>query len=127
EASVAAAVWSIAPLPPPQADRGVALQAAALARDDALLIYGASELQRGGPGLPQNRFHDLLTGFFVVPFGKPGSSFLHYSQAYAALGSELRGRKVAVSSTPSSLIDPAADAATYVGNFSRLHALALAF
>ena len=107
--------------------QGVALQKAAFAEDDLLLLYGSSELVKEMPNKASEFFHDYPTGFRVFPVGKPGTTALAVLQKLAAVGSELRGRKVAISLSPSSYFAEEVDPGYYAGNFSVLQATETAF
>src|SRR5439155_26912541 len=67
------------------------------------------------------------TGFAIFPVGHRGSSYLTFLQSFAALGGELRGKKVAISSTPGVLVEAMLSPQSYSGSFSRLDAGELAF
>ncbi len=107
--------------------QGVALQKAAFAEDDLLLLYGSSELVKEMPNKASEFFHDYPTGFRVFPVGKPGTTALAVLQKLAAVGPELRGRKVAISLSPSSYFAEEVDPGYYAGNFSNLQAMEIAF
>ena len=107
--------------------QGVALQKAAFAEDDLLLLYGSSELVKEIPNKASEFFYDYPTGFRVFAVGKPGTTALAVLQKLASIGPELRGRKVAVSISPSSYFAEAVDPGYYAGNFSDLQATEIAF
>ena len=107
--------------------QGVALQKAAFAEDDLLLLYGSSELVKEVPNKASEFFQDYPTGFRVFPVGKAGTTALAVLQKLAAVGPELKGRKVAISLSPSSYFSDDFDPGSYAGNFSDLQATELAF
>jgi poly-D-alanine transfer protein DltD len=77
------------------------LQRAALARGDILPLYGSSELFCcGRPYRPGEMFASRPTAFNVLPIGHPGTTDLFFMQTFAALGHDLRGRKLAISTSP---------------------------
>jgi D-alanine transfer protein len=108
---------------------GTALQAEAFRRPDLLPLFGGSEL------LVPNRYHpnallrDYPTGFTTFPVGMPGNQLsILMLQKVAALGEEVRGKKIVISLPPSWFFfydKTPADA--YAANFSRLQAGALVF
>jgi D-alanine transfer protein len=113
-------------------NQGTALQRAAFEAGGLLPLYGSSELNMlrpyNRPYHPTNLFRDRPTGFAVFPVGKQASTCLIIQQKLAAVGSALRGRKVAVSLSPFWFFEGlTAWAAGYAGNFSALHAGELAF
>jgi len=107
--------------------QGVALQKAAVAEDDLLLLYGSSELVKEIPNKASEFFYEYPTGFRVFAVGKPGTTALAVLQKLAAIGPELRGRKVAISLSPSSYFAEEVDPGYYAGNFSDLQATEVAF
>lgn len=106
---------------------GMALQRAAFRQPDLLALYGASELTVPNPFHASAVFRDYPTGFTVFPVGTAGSGSLLWLQALAGVGSDLRGRKVAISFSPRAFILDPFDPNAYAGNFSLLHANELAF
>ncbi len=107
--------------------QGVALQKAAFAEDNLLLLYGASELVKEVPNKASEFFYEYPTGFRVFAVGKPGATALAVFQKLAAMGPGLHGRKVAISVPPSSYFDEEVDPGYYAGNFSDLQATEIAF
>lgn len=105
---------------------GVALQKQAFAQDDLLVLYGSSELVKQVPNTAGEFFEDYPTGFRVFPVGKQGTTALAVLQKLAAVGTDLRGRKVAISLSPSSYFAEEVDPGYYAGNFSTLQATELA-
>jgi len=98
--------------------RGLALQRAAARAPNILLLYGSSELIDPVPNRASDFFSSAPSGFQVCPVGKAGTTSLIILQKLAALGSELRGRKVVISLSPSSFFTPAVNPDAYAANFS---------
>lgn len=105
---------------------GVALQKQAFAQDDLLVLYGSSELVQQVPNEAGEFFEEFPTGFRVFPVGKAGTTSLAVLQKLAAVGTDLRGRKVAISLSPSSYFAEEVDPGYCAGNFSALQATELA-
>src|SRR5215470_3372704 len=99
-------------------NQGLAFERAAARRPDILLLYGSSELIDPIPNRASDFFSNAPTGFQVCPVGKAGTTSLIILQKLGALGSELRGRKVAISLSASSFFAPAVRQDFYAGNFS---------
>ena len=99
-------------------NQGLAFERAAARRPDILLLYGSSQLTDPIPNRPSDFFSNAPTGFQVCPVGKAGTTSLIILQKLGALGSELRGRKVAISLSASSFFTPAVRPEFYAGNFS---------
>ncbi|NCP87009.1 MAG: D-alanyl-lipoteichoic acid biosynthesis protein DltD [Anaerolineae bacterium CG_4_9_14_3_um_filter_57_17] len=111
-----------------QAYNGSAFQRAASRYPDLLLIYGSSELTQGDPRYQSRAFfRKYPTDFMVFQVAKPAANALTIAQSLAALGSDLRGKKVVISFTPSLFLLPMLSQEYYNGNFSRLHAYELIF
>jgi D-alanine transfer protein len=116
----------------PIKNQGTALQQAALDTDGLLPFYGSSEMvlhaAYNRPFHATNLFRDQPTGFTVFPMGKAQTTCLIMLQKLAALGPALDGRKIAISVSAAWFFDrPMAWPDGYAGNFSALHAGALAF
>src|SRR5438034_4023412 len=78
------------------------LQRAALASGHVLPIYGSSELFCcGRPFRPTQVFASRPTGFDVLALGRAGTGDLFFAQTFAALGHDLRDKRVVVSDSPS--------------------------
>jgi len=107
--------------------QGVAIQREAFLQPDLLVLYGSSELVRQVPLMAAEFFQDYPTGFRVFPVGKAGTSQLAVLQKLAALGPALRGRKLALSLSPSFFFEEHVDMEWYAGNFSALQAGELCF
>jgi D-alanine transfer protein len=107
---------------------GSALQAEAFRNSDLLPIYGSSELDSFvGPFHAYELFKTYPTGFQVFPVGTAGTTPMIILQDLAAVGPELRGKKVAIAVSPTFVREPGPVRDNYyTGNFSRLHAFELA-
>jgi D-alanine transfer protein len=99
-------------------NQGLAFERAAARRPDIFLLYGSSELIDPIPNRASDFFSSAPTGFQVCPVGKAGTTSLIILQKLGALGSELRGRKIAISLSASSFLTPALRPEFYAGNFS---------
>jgi D-alanine transfer protein len=99
-------------------NQGLAFERAAARRPDILLLYGSSELIDPIPNKASDFFSSAPTGFQVCPVGKAGTTSLIILQKLGALGSELRGRKVAISLSASSFLTAGVRPEFYAGNFS---------
>jgi len=108
-------------------NQGLAFERAAARTPDILLLYGSSELIDPIPNRASDFFSSAPTGFQVCPVGKAGTTSLIILQKLAALGSELRGRKVVVSLSASSFLTPVIRPEYYAGNFSLPAASGLLF
>lgn len=107
--------------------QGVVLQEEAFAQPDLLVLYGSSELVKEMPNNAVQFFQDYPTGFRVFPVGQPGVTSLAVLQRVAAVGENIRGKKVAFSISPGWFFTESFDPAWYEGNFSHLQAYELAF
>jgi D-alanine transfer protein len=99
-------------------NQGLAFERAAARTPDILLLYGSSELIDPIPNRASDFFASEPTGFEVCPVGKGGTTSLIILQKLGALGSDLRGRKIAISLSPSSFMMPSVKPDFYAGNFS---------
>jgi D-alanine transfer protein len=99
-------------------NEGLAFERAAARNPDILLLYGSSELIDPIPNRASDFFANAPTGFQVCPVGKQGTTSLIILQKLGALGSDLRGRKVAISLSPSWFLRPAVKPDFYAGSFS---------
>jgi D-alanine transfer protein len=100
-------------------NQGTAFQRVSAETPDILLLFGSSELTMGPPSVRAgNFFRTEPSGFQVSPVGKPGATSLVILQKLAALGPELKGRKVAISLSPSWFLVPVVEPYMYKGNFS---------
>src|SRR5438132_3414046 len=102
-------------------NQGLAFERAAARAPDILLLYGSSELIDPIPNRASDFFSREPTGFEVCPVGKAGATSLIILQKLGALGSELRGRKIAISLSASSFLTHTVRPEFSDGNFS-LHA-----
>lgn len=107
--------------------QGAVLQREAFRQPNLLMMYGSSELAKEMPNNPVQFFKDYPTGFTVFPVGKPGATSLNILQKLAAVGSEVRGRKLVYSISPGWFLAEETDPAYYEGNFSTMQAMALIF
>jgi D-alanine transfer protein len=110
-------------------NQGLAFQRAAARAPNVLLLYGSSELT--AVQVPERAhifFRTAPTGFQVSPVGKGGANSLIMLQKVAALGSDLRGKKVAISLSPGWLLTPGSWwVEWYRGNFSLMAANEMTF
>jgi len=107
--------------------QGVVLQERAFAEDDLLVFYGSSELVKEMPNNAVQFFEHYPTGFRVFPVGKPGTTALAVLQKIAAVGDDIKGRKVAYSISPGCFFSEVFDPQYYEGNFSEQQAMEFAF
>jgi D-alanine transfer protein len=98
-------------------NQGLAFERAAARAPDILLLYGSSELIDPIPNRASDFFSKEPTGFQVCPVGRPGTTSLIILQKLGALGRDLRGRKVAISLSPSWFLRPVRPD-FYAGSFS---------
>ena len=108
-------------------DQGMVFQRTAAHARRVLPLYGSSELVIGVPDRASKFFQNAPTGFQVSPVGTAGTTSLIILQKIAALGSDLRGRRLAISLSPVWFLMPATRADWYEGNFSLLAASELTF
>jgi D-alanine transfer protein len=110
-------------------NQGLAFQRAAARAANVLPLYGSSELTAVPvPERAKIFFRKAPTGFQVSPVGKGGANSLIMLQKIGALGSDLRGKKVAISLSPGWLLTPGSwwfD--WYTGNFSLMAASEMTF
>ena len=109
-------------------NQGLAFQRAAARAPNVLPIYGSSELLV--PPVPEkgnNFFRTAPTGFQLSPVGGGGASPLIMLQKVGALGSDLRGKKLAISLSPNCFLTPKPSWNGYKGNFSLMAASEMAF
>src|SRR5215472_14312151 len=99
-------------------NQGLAFERAAARTPDILLLYGSSELIDPIPNRASDFFSNEPTGFQVCPVGRPGTTSLIILQKLGALGRDLRGRKVAISLSPSWFLRPSIRPDFYAGSFS---------
>lgn len=124
-------VHAVAALDHSEISGGSAIERMALKQPDLLVIYGASELVLLDTKYEATRFFSTYpTGFMVFNAATKGGSSLTIAQRLAALGPDLRGRRVILAIGPAIMtMAPFGDVAQrhYDGNFSALHALEFAF
>src|SRR5438034_7307621 len=109
-------------------NQGLAFQRAAARAPNVLPIYGSSELLV--PAVPEkgnNFFRAAPTGFQLSPVGGGGANPLIMLQKVGALGSDLRGKKLAISLSPGWFLEPKPSWNGYKGNFSLMAASEMAF
>ncbi len=121
-------VHALAPLELSQTYTGMVVQQAAFRQADLLPVYGSSEMLGGDPPYGASLFFATYpTGFNVIEIAKGGNSSLNIAQDLAAIGPELKGKKVVISFTPIIFTAPKVTDYAYAGNFSRLQAASLVF
>ena len=108
-------------------NQGLALQAAAFRQSDLLVIYGSSELEGDNPYHASTVFAAYPTGFTIFPIGRGETTSLVMLQDLAAVGSELHGKKVAISVSPPWFFLHDRTPNFYAPNYSPLHLSALVF
>ena len=108
-------------------NQGMVFQRTAARARRVLPLYGSSELIIGVPDRANKFFQNAPTGFQVSAVGTVGATSLIILQKIAALGSDLRGKKLAVSISPVWFLMPATRVDWYEGNFSLLAASELTF
>jgi D-alanine transfer protein len=115
-------VHVLAPILFAQKNQGIALQRIAFSQSDLLPFYGTSELVKPAGNKAADFFQTYPTGFNVFSVGKPGAASLILLQKLAAMGSSLRGKKVAISISPTWFFHENVPVTCYNGNFSLLQA-----
>ncbi len=96
-------VNAMIPLNLTQMENGDALQRAALQKPDILMVYGSSELTLVPTPYQANHFFAKYpTGFTVVDVASLGVLSVTLAQEFAALGPDLRGKKIVLSIMPGS-------------------------
>jgi D-alanine transfer protein len=137
-------IHALAPMMLPQGNLGSALQQAGFQQSDLLMIYGSSEMLVGDvrtdyryAGVPitiegttagaSQFFQRYPTGFDVYEIAHGGVTSLDIAQDLAAIGPELRGKKVVISFTPTMFTYEQVPVPSYEFDFSALHANALIF
>ena len=107
-------------------NQGLAFQRAAARAPNVFPLYGSSELIVPLPDRADVFFHDAPTGFQVCPVGKVGATPLIMLQKLAALGCDLRGKKIAISLSSVWFL-PDITQFSYESNFSLVTASELMF
>ncbi|HEY9153372.1 MAG TPA: D-alanyl-lipoteichoic acid biosynthesis protein DltD [Anaerolineales bacterium] len=121
-------VNALAPLDLTQTVNGIALQQAALYQSDLLPFYGSSEITLiNTPYQAEKFFATYPTGFTVFQVANLGAGSLTMAQNLAALGPDLKGKKVVISITPAPFTFSPLREDYYAGNYTRLHAYGLIF
>ena len=115
-------VHVLAPMLFPEKNQGIALQRIAFGQSDLLPFYGSSELVKPAPNKAADFFRIYPTGFSVFTVGKAGAASLILLQKLSAMGSDLRGKKVVISISPTWFFHQNIPATYYDGNFSLLQA-----
>ena len=109
-------------------NQGLAFQRAAAHSPNVLMIYGSSELLR--PATPERGnifFRTAPTGFQLSPVGGGGANPLIMLQKVGALGSALRGKRLAFSLSPGWFCTAKPGTQGYKGNFSPMAATEMVF
>ncbi len=107
---------------------GSALPRAAVQQPDLLLVYGSSEIARRVPDYEASAvFQNYPTGFAPFEVAHAGITSLLVAQEVSALGSDLQGKKIVISFTPSMFLNKMVTDDAYDGLFSHLHANELVF
>lgn len=112
------ALHTVAPSAFELKNQGLAFQRAAARARDVLPIYGSSELVTPVRERAGVFFCDAPTGFQASPVGKAGTTPLIMLQDLAALGPDLRGKKIAISLSAVWFLVPDTTAYSYESNFS---------
>jgi D-alanine transfer protein len=109
-------------------NQGLAFQRAAAHARNVLPIYGSSELLL--PATPERGnifFRTAPTGFQLSPVGAGGANPLIILQKVGALGSHLRGKKLAISLSPGWFLTANPSWKGYKANFSLMAASEMVF
>jgi D-alanine transfer protein len=121
-----ATVLSTAPELFPLKNQGLAFQRAAARAPNVLPLYASSELTAlQVPERANVFFRTAPTGFEVSPVGAGGMAPLNILQKVGALGSDLRGKRLAISLSPGLTTNPGCK--SYDGNFSPMAANEMVF
>src|SRR5213595_3142490 len=119
-------ILSTAPELFPLKNQGLAFQRVAAHAQNVLPLYGSSELTAVPvPERAQIFFRTAPTGFQVSPVGAGGMPPLIILQKFGALGSDLRGKRLAISLSPGLTTNPGCK--SYAGNFSLMAASEMVF
>jgi D-alanine transfer protein len=118
---------SVAPRAFELKNQGLAFQRAAAHARDVLPLYGSSELITPVQERAGIFFGSAPTGFQASPVGKAGTTPLIMLQDLAALGPDLRGKKIAISLSATWFVAPDVNSYSYDGNFSLDAASAFVF
>jgi len=121
-----ATVLSTAPELFPLKNQGLNFQRAAACAPNVLPLYASSELTAlQVPERANIFFRTAPTGFQVSPVGAGGMAPLNILQKVGALGSDLRGKRLAISLSPGLTTNPGCK--SYAGNFSLMAASEMVF
>ncbi len=121
-------VNALAPLNLTQTINGTALQRAALYQSDLLPVFGSSEITMIDTSYDAEKFFATYpTGFTVFQVANFGAASLTTAQDLAALGPDLRGKKIVISFSPATFTMSKLPPDYYAGNFSPLHAYEMIF
>jgi D-alanine transfer protein len=120
-------IHAVAPLHFDLKYQGTQLQEMALEQPDLLLVYGSSELEMPNPYHASSVFENYPTGFTIFPIGRGETTSLVMLQDVAGLGSEMRGKKIAISVSPPWFFVHDRPTNFYRQNLSALHLSALVF
>src|SRR5882762_8612267 len=121
-----ATVLSTAPELFPLKNQGLAFQRAAACAPNVLPLYASSELTAlQVPERANIFFRTAPTDFQVSPVGAGGMAPLNILQKVGALGSDLRGKRLAISLSPGLTTNPGCK--SYDGNFSLMAASEMVF
>jgi D-alanine transfer protein len=116
-------VHYLAPFMLSQSSKGTVIKQAAFRQPDLMLIFGSSEmLNESTPYRAYTFFSTYPTGFNVFEAAKSADTSLNIAQDLAAIGPQLKGKKVVISFTPSMFEWPQVKSYYYAENFSRMHA-----
>jgi D-alanine transfer protein len=112
----------------PLKTQGLAFQRAATRAPTVMPLYASSELTAVlVPERAHVFFRTAPTGFQISPVGTGGARCLTISQKIAALGSDLRGKNIAISISPPWLLTRDPGLESYKGNFSVIAAMETVF
>jgi D-alanine transfer protein len=107
-------------------NQGLAFQRAAACAPNVMPLYASSELTAlQVPEKASNFFRNAPTGFQVSPVGAGGMAPLNILQKVGALGSDLHGKRFAISLSPGLTTNPGCK--SYDGNFSLMAASEMVF
>jgi D-alanine transfer protein len=108
-------------------NQGLAFQRTAAHAQDVLPLYGSSELITPVREKASVFFRRAPTGFQASPVGKVGTTPLIMLQDLAALGSDLRGKRIGISLSAVWFVVSDMTQYSYEGNFSLFAASELVF
>jgi D-alanine transfer protein len=116
-------VHALAPFMLSRAEKGTVIKQAAFRQPDLLPVFGSSEmLDEPTPYRAYIFFGTYPTGFNVFDAAKSADTSLNIAQDLAAIGPEMKGKKVVISFTPSMFEWAQVKDYFYAENFSRMHA-----